>query len=169
METKIEICSSMSLLVVRECPSRSKLTFRVNQLPTLWKCSLRPAKHLSGSVTLYWLNKHFTALLNVSDGRSSTLHTSSSIQITVIGMVWSGLVRGSRPDQTICLHKDRFGRTGPTNETAKNEPKVGWGGEETHSTSNYHSNRCHSHCRRYPSCPPPGAFHTRPGDTHKPL
>ncbi|KAL5585854.1 hypothetical protein FOVSG1_013546 [Fusarium oxysporum f. sp. vasinfectum] len=29
---------------------------------------------------------------------------------TVIGMVWSGLVWGSRPDQTSCLHNNRSGR-----------------------------------------------------------
>src|ERR1700733_1323420 len=42
----------------------------------------------------------------------------------VIGMVWSGLVWGSRPDQTSYLHNNRSGRTGPTNKTAKNEAEI---------------------------------------------
>lgn len=42
----------------------------------------------------------------------------------VIGMVWSGLVWGSRPDQTSCLHNNRSNQTGLTNKTAKNEAEV---------------------------------------------
>jgi len=87
----------------------------------------------------------------------------------VIGMVWSGLVCTLRPDQTRCLHKDRSDQTGPTNKTAKNEAEEKEETEEMYFTTNYQSSRLHSHYPRYRCFPHPGAFHTRPGDTHMPL
>src|SRR5258707_6624609 len=50
---------------------------------------------------------------------------SALVDLTsVIGMVGSGRVWGSRPDQTSYLHNNRSSRTGPTNKTAKNEAEI---------------------------------------------
>ncbi|KAJ0138666.1 hypothetical protein HZ326_18406, partial [Fusarium oxysporum f. sp. albedinis] len=37
----------------------------------------------------------------------------------VIGMVWYGLVWGVKPNHTRCLHNNRYGITGKTNNTSK--------------------------------------------------
>jgi hypothetical protein len=39
--------------------------------------------------------------------------------LSVIGMVWYGLVWGVKPNHTRCLHNNRYGITGKTNNTSK--------------------------------------------------
>ncbi|KAJ0126017.1 Fluoroacetate dehalogenase [Fusarium oxysporum f. sp. albedinis] len=41
------------------------------------------------------------------------------------------------------------------------------GRKEMYFTSSYQSIHCHSHYPRYHCHPQPGAFHIKPGDTHK--
>jgi hypothetical protein len=41
------------------------------------------------------------------------------LAIPVIGMVWYGLVWGVKPNHTRCLHNNRYGITGKTNNTSK--------------------------------------------------
>ncbi|EWZ29062.1 tyrosine 3-monooxygenase/tryptophan 5-monooxygenase activation protein [Fusarium oxysporum Fo47] len=48
------------------------------------------------------------------------LHDSAIVmQRPVIGMVWYGLVWGVKPNHTRCLHNNRYGITGKTNNTIK--------------------------------------------------
>jgi hypothetical protein len=43
--------------------------------------------------------------------------TTIGRSVAVIGMVWYGLVWGVKPNHTRCLHNNRYGITGKTNNT----------------------------------------------------
>jgi hypothetical protein len=85
------------------------------------------------------------------------------------GPVWYGME--VKPYHTSCLYNNRYGLTGKTSNTAKTAKNEAASreGNILYCTTSCQSNRSHSHYPRYHCYPQPGAFHTKPGDTHKPL
>ncbi|KAJ0143028.1 Hybrid PKS-NRPS synthetase lepA, partial [Fusarium oxysporum f. sp. albedinis] len=67
------------------------------------------------------------ALEPVDEGEKQLLQKSTAMSRfsriwlwnPVIGMVWYGLVWGVKPNHTRCLHNNRYGITGKTNNTSK--------------------------------------------------